>query len=127
MAVVLVTGCSSGFGEAIALGFIRRGDTVVATMRKPDEAPASLRAAISEARGQIEIIPLDVTSVESRASAVKNLMDRHGRLDVLVNNAGVACTGSLEDTSLEQLRLVFETNFFGPHEMMRLALPIMRE
>jgi NAD(P)-dependent dehydrogenase (short-subunit alcohol dehydrogenase family) len=126
MAVVLVTGCSSGFGEAIALGFIRRGDTVVATMRKPDEAPASLRAAISEARGQIEIIPLDVTSVESRASAVKNLMDRHGRLDVLVNNAGVACTGSLEDTSLEQLRLVFETNFFGPHEMMRLALPIMR-
>jgi NAD(P)-dependent dehydrogenase (short-subunit alcohol dehydrogenase family) len=127
MTVVLVTGCSSGFGEAIALGFLRRGDTVVATMRKPNEAPASLDAAITEAKGRLEIVPLDVTSAESRASAVKRVMDRHGRLDVLVNNAGVACTGSLEDTPLEQLRLVFETNFFGPHEMMRLVFPIMRQ
>jgi NAD(P)-dependent dehydrogenase (short-subunit alcohol dehydrogenase family) len=126
MAVVLVTGCSSGFGEAIALGFVRRGDTVVATMRKPDEAPEGLHSAMGGSKGQLEIAPLDVTNAESRSSVVKNLMNRHGRLDVLVNNAGVACTGSLEDTPLEQLRLVFETNFFGPHEMMRLALPIMR-
>jgi NAD(P)-dependent dehydrogenase (short-subunit alcohol dehydrogenase family) len=126
MAVILVTGCSSGFGEAIALGFVRRGDTVVATMRKPDEAPEDLRSAMGGSKGQLEIVQLDVTNAESRSSVVKNLMNRHGQLDVLVNNAGVACTGSLEDTPLEQLRLVFETNFFGPHEMMRLALPIMR-
>ena len=127
MAVVLVTGCSSGFGEAIALGFVRRGDTVIATMRKPDQAPASLRTAADEADSRLELAPLDVTAAQSRANAVKKVVDRHGRLDVLVNNAGVGHAGSLEDTPLDMLRLVFETNFFGPHEMMRLVLPVMRQ
>ena len=127
MAVVLVTGCSSGFGEAIAEAFVRRGDTVVASMRQPDHAPASLRAAANRSGARLEILQLDVTDAGSRARSIDAIMRLFGRLDVLVNNAGVACSGSLEDTSLELLRLVFETNFFGPHEMMRLALPIMRE
>src|SRR5262249_18648480 len=127
MAVVLITGCSSGFGEAIALGFLRRGDTVVATMRRPDAAPASLKADAARHGGCLQLIPLDVTDPSSRAAAVQGVLDRNGRLDVLVNNAGVACSGSLEDTPLDLLRLVFETNFFGPHEMMRLVLPVMRE
>jgi NAD(P)-dependent dehydrogenase (short-subunit alcohol dehydrogenase family) len=126
MAVVLVTGCSSGFGEAIALGFLARGDTVVATMRDPDAAPSSLRASPARADDRLHLAQLDVTEAASRARSVQATLDRYGRIDVLVNNAGVGCSGSLEDTSLELLRRVFETNFFGPHEMMRLVLPIMR-
>src|SRR5262249_5416411 len=126
MAVVLVTGCSSGFGEAIALGFVRRGDAVVATMRHPHQPPANLAAEAARTGTRLQLAPLDVTDAGSRLGAVKEALDRHGRIDVLVNNAGVACSGSLEDTSLEVLRLVFETNFFGPHEMMRLVLPVMR-
>jgi NAD(P)-dependent dehydrogenase (short-subunit alcohol dehydrogenase family) len=127
MAVILITGCSSGFGEAIALGFLRRGDTVVATMRRPGAAPASLTAEAARHGSRLQLAALDVTDPDSRAAAVKGALDQNGRLDVLVNNAGVACSGSLEDTPLELLRLVFETNFFGPHEMMRLVLPVMRE
>jgi NAD(P)-dependent dehydrogenase (short-subunit alcohol dehydrogenase family) len=127
MAVVLVTGCSSGFGEAIAGGFLRRGDAVVATMRRPEEAPASLKIAAQHAGARLEIVRLDVTDAASRAHAIERTLSLFGRLDVLVNNAGVACSGSLEDTPLELLRLIFETNFFAPHELMRLALPIMRK
>ena len=127
MTVVLVTGCSSGFGEAIALGFLARGDTVVATMRNPDAAPSSLKAAAASADGRLHLSQLDVTDAASRKAAVARTLDRCKRLDVLVNNAGVGCTGSLEDTPLDLLRRVFETNVFGPHEMMRLVLPIMRE
>ncbi len=126
MAVVLVTGCSSGFGEAIALGFLRRGDVVIATMRRPDAAPASLTAEAADPSSRLQLAELDVTVADSRAAAVAAAVDRNGRIDVLVNNAGVASSGSLEDTPLELLRRVFETNFFGPHEMMRLVLPIMR-
>lgn len=126
MAVVLVTGCSSGFGEAIALGFLARGDTVVATMRNPHAAPSSLRAPGAHANDRLHLLQLDVTDDASRNAAVKATLNRYGRIDVLVNNAGVGCSGSLEDTPLELLRRVFETNVFGPHEMMRLVLPIMR-
>jgi NAD(P)-dependent dehydrogenase (short-subunit alcohol dehydrogenase family) len=127
MAVVIVTGCSSGFGEAIALGFLARGDTVVATMRNPDAAPTSLRAAAAHAGDRLHLSQLDVTDAASRNAAVKGTLDMCGRIDVLVNNAGVGCSGSLEDTPLDLLRRVFETNFFGPHEMMRQVLPAMRK
>jgi NAD(P)-dependent dehydrogenase (short-subunit alcohol dehydrogenase family) len=127
MAVVIVTGCSSGFGEAIALGFLARGDSVVATMRNPDAAPTSLRAAGAHAGDRLHFSQLDLTDAASRNAAIKGTLDRYGRIDVLVNNAGVGCSGSLEDTPLDLLRRVFETNFFGPHEMMRLVLPIMRD
>jgi NAD(P)-dependent dehydrogenase (short-subunit alcohol dehydrogenase family) len=95
-------------------------------MRRPEAAPASLKAEAAKAGARLQLAQLDVTDPSSRAATVKATLDRNGRLDVLVNNAGVACSGSLEDTPLELLRQVFETNFFGPHEMMRLVLPIMR-
>jgi NAD(P)-dependent dehydrogenase (short-subunit alcohol dehydrogenase family) len=127
MAVVLVTGCSSGFGEAIALGFLRKGDTVVASMRRPETAPPGLKGDAGKYGSRLQTIQLDVVDPNSREAAVKTVVARNGRIDVLVNNAGVACSGSLEDTPLDLLRTVFETNFFGPHEMMRLVLPIMRK
>ena len=121
MSVVLVTGCSSGFGEAIALGFAARDDRVYASMRRPEAASTSLRQAAG-----VEITPLDVTDRDARARVLDHIVARHGRLDVLVNNAGVAAFGSIEDTPERIARLIFETNYFAPVEFMRSALPIMR-
>ncbi|MFO1115404.1 MAG: SDR family oxidoreductase [Beijerinckiaceae bacterium] len=122
MSVVLVTGCSSGFGEAIARGFARRGDTVCATMRRPQLASKELAQ-----QPGIEISALDVTDRDSRIRAIEAVLSRHSRIDVLVNNAGVAVFGSIEDVPENVARLVFETNYFAAVELMRLVLPGMRK
>src|ERR1044072_4114867 len=121
MALCLITACSSGFGEAIALRFADRGDSVVATMRNPEAAPAALKG-----RANIELVPLDVTDEASRQAALDHAISRHGRIDTLVNNAGIAAFGSIEDTPDELSRRIFETNYFGPVALMRAVLPIMR-
>lgn len=121
MAIVLVTGCSSGFGEAIARGFAARGDIVYASMRRPEDATAALRDTTG-----VRVIALDVVDPQARRAAVDSIVAAHGRLDVLVNNAGVAVFGSIEDTPEATTRLVFETNFFAPLELMRYATPVMR-
>lgn len=121
MAVCVITGCSSGFGEAIALAFAARGDAVIATMRNPGAAPEALHG-----RDNIELAALDVTDATARRDLIEEVVKRHGRLDVLVNNAGVVASASVEDTSEEVSRRIFETNYFAPVEMMRLVVPIMR-
>jgi NAD(P)-dependent dehydrogenase (short-subunit alcohol dehydrogenase family) len=121
MSVVLVTGAGSGFGEAIALAFAGAGHQVIATMREPNRAPAALRSM-----ARIELAPLDVTDPGSREAAIASALARHDRIDVLVNNAGIAPAASLEDTPDTLLRLVFETNYFGPVDLMRRLLPAMR-
>lgn len=126
MSNVLVTGCSSGFGEAIALAFAHRGDRVIATMRRPESAPPSLRALHDAGTGQVVIAPLDVTDGSMRSQAIELATRLFGGLDVLVNNAGITASGSMEDTPEKVWRSIFETNFFGPLELIRLALPIMR-
>jgi NAD(P)-dependent dehydrogenase (short-subunit alcohol dehydrogenase family) len=123
MAVVLVTGASSGFGEAISLGFLDAGHRVVASMRNPAAAPSALTDRLGPA---LRIIPLDVTSEPSRREAIEDVLAHEASLDVLVNNAGISLFASLEDTSSEAMRRVFETNYFGPCELMRAVLPIMR-
>lgn len=122
MAICLITGCSSGFGEAIALAFAARGDDVIATMRNPGSAPDSLRGPAN-----IELAALDVNDAAARRQLVEDTVKRHGRLDILVNNAGIVASASVEDTPEELSRKIFDTNYFAPVEMMRLALPIMRE
>ena len=121
MSVVLVTGCSSGFGEAIALAFAERGDTVVATMRNPDGAPTTLKG-----RKNVDVAPLDVTDDASRRAAVDEVIRHHGRIDTLVNNAGIVASASIEDTPEELSRRIFETNYFGPVALIRAVLPILR-
>ncbi len=123
MAVVMVTGASSGFGEAIALGMMAAGHQVHATMRDPAKAPASLRDVVGHG---LQLGRLDVTDAGSREQALDQLLARFGRLDVLVNNAGIAPMSSFEDASDAFLRDVFETNYFGPCALTRLALPILR-
>jgi NAD(P)-dependent dehydrogenase (short-subunit alcohol dehydrogenase family) len=127
MPVVFVTGCSSGFGEAIALAFAQRGYQLVATMRKPGSAPAGLKALAAEKAGAVVIAPLDVTNPAMRKDAVDLTLKRFGRIDVLINNAGITARGAFEDTPEELWRAIFETNLFGPLELIRLVLPVMRQ
>jgi NAD(P)-dependent dehydrogenase (short-subunit alcohol dehydrogenase family) len=70
MSVVFITGCSSGFGEAMALAFSQRGDQVIATVRKPADAPASLKALAADKPADVAILPLDVTDAAARKNAI---------------------------------------------------------
>ncbi|TPG54298.1 SDR family NAD(P)-dependent oxidoreductase [Sphingomonas glacialis] len=126
MPVALITGCSSGFGEAMALAFAARGYQVVATMRKPDAAPAALKALAAERPADVALMALDVTDAAMRQAVIDSVITRFGSLDLLINNAGVGARGTFEDTPEAQWRTMFETNLFGPLDLIRLALPLMR-
>jgi NAD(P)-dependent dehydrogenase (short-subunit alcohol dehydrogenase family) len=117
--VALVTGVSSGIGRATAELLSERGFKVFGTMRRPNGADAK--------PGPVELVQLDVRNDESVVSCVRTVLDRAGRIDALVNNAGYALIGSLEETSIEEAKELFETNFFGVLRMTRAVLPIMRE
>jgi len=119
--VWLVTGASSGFGRAITEAAIGVGDTVIGTARRP-EALDDLIAAHPD---RLEAVRLDVT--EPGASAiVDDVVARHGRLDVLVNNAGRTQVGALEETTEAELRYLFELHFFGPAALTKAALSHLR-
>lgn len=125
MSVVVITGASSGFGELTALEFARRGNTVYATMRAPKQG-YRLRDAASANKLRINLLELDVNNIETIDAAVKNVLAAAGRIDVLVNNAGVHIPGALEDMPASDLRRVMDTNFFGAVNMTRAVLPAMR-
>jgi NAD(P)-dependent dehydrogenase (short-subunit alcohol dehydrogenase family) len=116
--VALVTGASSGIGEAAARALLAAGFTVYGTSR---------RAIAGEERGGVVFLPLDVTDDQSVAGAVGEVLARSGRIDVLVNNAGLGVAGAAEESSIEQARALFETNLFGSIRMTRAVLPQMRE
>src|SRR4051812_30986379 len=115
--VALVTGASAGIGEAAAHALVAAGVTVYGTSR---------RAAAGGEREGVVFLPLDVTDDESVAGVVREVLERSGRIDVLVNNAGVGIAGAAEESSIEQARALFETNVFGSIRMTRAVLPHMR-
>jgi NAD(P)-dependent dehydrogenase (short-subunit alcohol dehydrogenase family) len=119
--VWLITGASSGFGRAIALAALARGDDVVAAGRNLE----SLRAIGPDDR--VLPVRLDGTDAAEREAAVAAALDRFGRIDLLVNNAGRTQVGAVEETTDEELRALFELHFFGPAALTRLVLPVMRE
>jgi NAD(P)-dependent dehydrogenase (short-subunit alcohol dehydrogenase family) len=124
MAVVLVTGCSSGFGLEIALAFARRGDQVVATMRDVSRAAELQQRLAQESLGSgVSIEQLDVTREES----IRATLAKHQTVDVLVNNAGIGAVGALEVLAADTMRDVFATNVFGAVAVTRAVLPGMRE
>ena len=125
MGVVLITGCSSGFGLELALAFARHGDTTYASMRNLAKADPLLERARAEDLA-IELLELDVDDDDSVAAAVRRVEDRHGAIDILINNAGVDYTGAVETIDLDKARAVMETNFWGPVRTIRAALPAMR-
>jgi NADP-dependent 3-hydroxy acid dehydrogenase YdfG len=117
---VLITGCSSGIGRAAAVRLHRAGLPVFATARDT----TSLAELAAEG---IKTLQLDVTDEESTASAVKQVVEEHGAVGVLVNNAGSAVHGAVEDVPLANARALFETNVFGALRLIQLVLPGMRE
>lgn len=123
--VALVTGCSTGVGLHTAVRLAEAGFIVVATMRDPGKQQGLLDEA-AKAGVAVEVAPLDVCSQESIDAAVADVIARHGRIDLLVNNAGAGFLGSVEQTSDEDLRRTMETNFFGVWNLTKAALPHMR-
>jgi NAD(P)-dependent dehydrogenase (short-subunit alcohol dehydrogenase family) len=115
MPKILTTGCSSGFGLAIAQKFLNAGWDVVATMRTP-------RNDLLPSNDRLEILPLDVTSADSIAEAV----EAAGTIDALVNNAGVGMLNVLEGSEMSKVRELFETNVLGAMAMTKAVLPQMR-
>jgi NAD(P)-dependent dehydrogenase (short-subunit alcohol dehydrogenase family) len=125
--IALITGSSSGFGLLTSIELAKAGFRVVATMRdlgrrqRLDQASSAAGVA-----GQLDVRALDVTNFDAIPAFVDSVVRDHGRLDVLVNNAGFPLAGFAEDITLEELRLQFETNFFGAVAMTKAALPAMR-
>jgi NAD(P)-dependent dehydrogenase (short-subunit alcohol dehydrogenase family) len=120
--IVLVTGASSGIGRESALRFARAGDTVVGVAR---HLPA-LRALAAEQPG-VEVEQCDLTVAAQRAALVERVLARHGRVDVLVDNAGVGVIGLLHELSAEDVERVYRTNVIAYADLARLLLPQMLE
>ncbi len=116
--IVLITGCSTGIGRDLAQHLAQSGYTVVATARKM-ETLADLQAALK--------LPLDVTRPDSIQKAVEQTIQRFGRIDVLVNNAGYAVHGAVEEVPVEQAQQMFDTNVFGVMRMIQAVVPHMRQ
>jgi NAD(P)-dependent dehydrogenase (short-subunit alcohol dehydrogenase family) len=125
--IALVTGASSGFGLLTSIELAKAGFRVVATMRdlaRRERLDQAVAAAGIAAR--VDVRALDVTKFDTIRGFVDRVVADYGRLDVLVNNAGFAVAGFAEDIKLDELRLQFETNFFGAVAMTKAALPAMR-
>ncbi len=115
--VILITGASSGIGKVTATYLSGKGFKVYGTSRSPEKYKDQI----------FKMIALDVTRPESIREAVETVIDREGRIDVLINNAGKGITGAVEETPTEEMRKAFETNYFGVIEMMKAVIPHMRK
>ena len=121
--VWLITGASSGFGRAIAEAALAAGDIVVAAARRTD----ALADLVASAPERVTALALDVTDADRISAAVAQVLDGHGRVDVLVNNAGRGAIGAAEETTDRELRDLMDLHFFGPSALTRAVLPGMRE
>jgi NAD(P)-dependent dehydrogenase (short-subunit alcohol dehydrogenase family) len=115
--VVLVTGVSSGIGRAVADAFAAKGFEVFGTSRNP---------RTTQPVAGVELVQLDVTDDASVAAAVSTVVQRAGRIDIVVNNAGAGVFGAAEETSIAQAQQLFDTNFFGLVRLTREVLPYLR-
>ncbi|MFD9246304.1 oxidoreductase [Streptomyces sp. NPDC059556] len=120
--VWLITGANSGFGRAFAEAAIAAGDVVVAAARRTE----TLEDLVAAHPDQVDPVALDVTDTAAIDRVVAEVAGRHGRIDVLVNNAGRTHVGSVEETSDAELRSLFDVHVFGPAALARAVLPHMR-
>ncbi len=126
MASVLITGTSSGIGLATALALSRVGHKVYATMRNPSRAP-ELGQIVARERLPVKISAMDVDSDSSVKAAIESIQKESGPIDVLVNNAGIERTGSIEELTMADFRAVMETNYFGAIRCVQAVVPEMRK
>lgn len=114
--VVLITGGSSGIGKSIGEFLHQKGFVVYGTSRNPEKISNSI----------FPLVALDVRDKQSIVNCVAEVIQKSGRLDIVINNAGVGITGPIEEIPTEEIRNNFETNLFGPIEVMKAVLPQMR-
>lgn len=126
MAIILITGSSTGIGYAVAETLGKNGHKVYATMRSPQRSPELQQLADKE-KLPISILPMDVTDEKSVNEAISFVMEKEGHIDVLVNNAGVASRGAVEEMPLDYYRNDMETNYFGAIRCIKAVLPSMRK
>jgi short-subunit dehydrogenase len=126
--VAIVTGSSSGIGFETSLTLARNGFYTYATMRRLEEEKSKPLTDIAKNENlHLQVIDLDVDNDKSVANAIDTIVNERKRVDVLVNNAGYALGGPLEDASMNEIKAQFETNFFGAVRAMQAVLPIMRK
>lgn len=123
--VVLITGSSSGFGELTTHSLSKEGFTVYATMRNVNGKNSAKAAELGALNG-VNILDVDVTDQASIENAVNTIISREGKIDVLVNNAGVGSGGFTEPFSATEFHKVFDVNVFGVQRLMNAVLPSMR-
>jgi NAD(P)-dependent dehydrogenase (short-subunit alcohol dehydrogenase family) len=116
--VILITGASSGLGKVCAGYLSQRGHRVFGTSRHP---PSQKQV------GSLNMVQMDVNSSDSISRAIDYILEKEGRLDVVLNNAGFGMMGSVEDTSIDEAKSLFETNFWGVVRVCRAVLPVMRD
>ena len=116
--IVLITGGSSGIGKSIGTFLTSKGHKVYGTTRDLSKYPNF---------NEFELLALDVRKTETINKAIEQLLANEGRIDVLVNNAGVGITGPIEETPHEEIKKTFDTNFHGPLHMIKEVLPQMRK
>ncbi|MCS5719109.1 SDR family NAD(P)-dependent oxidoreductase [Herbiconiux sp. CPCC 205763] len=117
-----ITGSSRGFGRSLVSAALEAGDRVVATARRPEQ----LAPFVEKYGDRILPVALDVTDAEQVRAAVAQGVDRFGRLDVIVNNAGYANVSPIENTPDDDFRTQFETNFWGVYNVSKAAIPVLR-
>ena len=119
----LITGCSSGIGKGIAKAVLESGDQAIVTARNKDKVMDIVEAYPEAALA----VSLDVCSQDSIKNAVKEAYDKFGTIDVLVNNAGYGYRSAVEEGEIEAVQTLYQTNLFGPIELIKAVLPKMRE
>jgi NAD(P)-dependent dehydrogenase (short-subunit alcohol dehydrogenase family) len=125
--IALVTGASSGIGLETSLLLARNGFYTYATTRKSESDSNPVTNAAKKENISLKTIQLDVDNDISVRNCVDTILSEKGRIDVVVNNAGYALGGALEETSIEEARKQFETNFFGAVRVMQATIPTMRK
>jgi NAD(P)-dependent dehydrogenase (short-subunit alcohol dehydrogenase family) len=128
--VVLITGSSTGFGRATAEHLSRHGYTVFATMRDSVGRNSNHREALEslalKEKVPIQVVEMDVSNDGSVSAATEQILERAGRIDIVINNAGVSALGITEAYTVEKIKKLFEVNFFGVVRVNRAVLPTMR-
>ena len=126
--VAIITGSSTGIGYETSLTLARNGFYTYATMRKLEEESEQTITNISKSENlPLQVIQLDVNNDKSVIDAINRIVEEKKRIDVVINNAGYALVGPLEQTSMHEIREQFETNFFGAVRVMQQVIPIMRK
>lgn len=124
---IVITGSSSGFGQKSVKDFADKGYQVFATMRDPEGKNAIVKTELEAYSDSIHVVDMDVTNDDSVKTAIASILDKAGKIDVLLNNAGVMYLGITEAFSIDQAREQMETNYYGAMRTILAVLPAMRE